>query len=274
MPLVATVPALMATIGAGTSVATGILGSRAAGKAANVQAESADNAAILQKQAADDALGFNREMFDTQQRNQQPWLQAGGGAVMSLSDMLNPGGELAQSWDKEFKAPTEVDEQNDPGYQFRMKQGQQAIERSAAAKGGVLSGGTLKALSRYGQDYGSNEYQNVYNRSKDAYQMAYNQFQQKQSDRFNRLASLSGLGQTAAGQLNNTGSAVAGQNAGILQNSANSIGNSQESAAAARASGYVGNANVWGNTLGSLSNIFGQYGSLKSLGQIGQNADV
>jgi hypothetical protein len=64
-----------------------------------------------------------------------------------------------------FTAPTAATEQNDPGYQFRMDQGNQALNRRAAANGSLLSGGTLKALARYNQDYASNEFQNVYNRA-------------------------------------------------------------------------------------------------------------
>lgn len=68
-----------------------------------------------------------------------------------------------------FTAPTGVDEQNDPGYQFRLNQGNQALNRSAASKGTLLSGGTQKALARYNQDYASNEFQGVYNRALSTY---------------------------------------------------------------------------------------------------------
>jgi len=68
-----------------------------------------------------------------------------------------------------FQAPT-LDSTNDPGYAFRLAQGNQAIQRAAAASGGAFSGGTLKALTQYGQDYASNEYQNVYNRALQGYQ--------------------------------------------------------------------------------------------------------
>ena len=63
-----------------------------------------------------------------------------------------------------FVPPTGLDFMNDPGYKARMQMGADAIENSAAARGGILSGGTLKALERYGQDYGTNEFGNVFNR--------------------------------------------------------------------------------------------------------------
>ena len=64
-----------------------------------------------------------------------------------------------------FQAPTAADMANDPGYQFRLDQGNKALQASAAARGTLLSGGTLKALDQYNQDYASGEYGNVYNRA-------------------------------------------------------------------------------------------------------------
>lgn len=64
-----------------------------------------------------------------------------------------------------FTAPTGLNYTNDPGYLERMRMGTDAIQNAAAAKGSLLSGGTLKALERYGQDYGSNEFDKVYGRA-------------------------------------------------------------------------------------------------------------
>ncbi len=74
-----------------------------------------------------------------------------------------------------FTPPTDITMQNDPGYKARMALGQEAIEGSAAARGGILSGGTLKALDRYAQDYASNEYGNVFNRALTTQGTNYNQ---------------------------------------------------------------------------------------------------
>jgi hypothetical protein len=68
-----------------------------------------------------------------------------------------------------FKAPTNVTEQNDPGYSFRLKQGEDALAASAAAKGVLNTGGTLADTLKYGQEFASNEYANVFQRAKDAY---------------------------------------------------------------------------------------------------------
>lgn len=70
-----------------------------------------------------------------------------------------------------FVGPTAVTEQNDPGYQFRLKQGEQALESSAAARGLLNTGGTLKDVLQYGQDYASGEFKNVYDRARSDYEM-------------------------------------------------------------------------------------------------------
>jgi hypothetical protein len=135
------------------------------------------------------------------------------------------GGVGLGEFNKKF---TLADYQADPGYQFRVDQGKQALERSAAARGGVLSGGMLKDLTDYSQGAASQEYGNAYNR-----------FNQDQSSRFARLATLAGFGSAA----NNT-TASAGQN------TANNIGNNIIGAGNATASGYVGGANAINNSIG------------------------
>lgn len=148
------------------------------------------------------------------------------------------------SWNQQFQAPTAATEQNDPGYQFRLQQGEKALQNSAAAQGNLLTGNTAAGINAYGQDYASNEYGNVYNRALGQYQQNYNIFQQNQANQFNRLASLAGMGQTAVGQLNSAGS-NAGSNIGnTYMQGSQQIGNSLQNAGAAQASGYVGGANA------------------------------
>lgn len=176
-----------------------------------------------------------------------------------LSSLINPSlgaaGSLSMPWDQTFQAPTDVTEKNDPGYQFRLAEGQKALERSAAAKGGLLTGGTAADEGKYAQDYASNEYGNVYNRALGQYQQNYNQFQQGQADKYNRLASLAGLGQVSASQLNSAGSQAAGNVTNILGNEGQQVGQSYQNAGAATASGYVGSANAWGGALSNLGNL-------------------
>jgi hypothetical protein len=69
--------------------------------------------------------------------------------------------------------PPPVDMLNDPGYQFRLKSGEDALQRSAAAKGVLRTGGTLKDIIEYGQNFGANEYNNSFNRALAGFQANY-----------------------------------------------------------------------------------------------------
>jgi hypothetical protein len=122
--------------------------------------------------------------------------------------------------------------QQDPGYAFRLKEGQNALDRQAAARGGLISGGALKAAERYGQDMGSQEYMNAFNR-----------YQTERAARLNPLQSLAGMSQTTANTLGAAG-----------QNMATNVGNAYEGAANARASGYIGGANAVSGGVGQYLN--------------------
>lgn len=231
-----------AAIGAGTSLA-----------AAGTQSDAANNAANLQAQEAQNSLDFQKQQWATQQQNEAPFLATGQAAATQLGQDLAPGGSLMQPWTQQFQAPTAATEQNDPGYQFRLQQGQQALENSASARGGLLGGNTAVAEQQYGQNYASNEYQNVYERALGQYQQQYNIFQNNQANQFNRLSAASGGGQVAAGQLGQQGQSAASTVAGINTAAGQQIGNSIQNAAAARASGYVGAGNAISGGLTSLS---------------------
>lgn len=244
MPLAA-----VAAIGAiGSSIAGGI----GASKAAGAQQSAANYAANLQKQEADAALDFQRQVYADTQKQQQPFLQAGQSAIGELSKMYGTGGP---QWNQTFQAPTEVTEQNDPGYQARLQMGQQALERSAAARGNLLTGGTAKALERYGQNYASNEYGNVYNRALNTYQTNYNTFQQNAANLYNRLAGIAGTGQVSAGQLAGAGQSAANNIGSIDMNLGQQLGNDANIAGGARASGYAGIANSIGGGINNLSSL-------------------
>jgi hypothetical protein len=86
--------------------------------------------------------------------------------------------------------------QNDPGYQFRLNQGLQANDRLAAARGGVLGGGQLKAQERYAQDYAANEYKDAFARDQAMKQAALTQYNQaNQADMTNRQGMLEAYAQ-------------------------------------------------------------------------------
>lgn len=194
-------------IGGVGAIAGGVIASNGAKDAANKQADAANQASQMQKQ-----------MYDQTRADQEPWRQAGSAALSQLSDPY---------FQQNFGMS---DFQKDPGYDFRMQEGQKALERSAAARGGLQTGGFMKALTNYGQDYASNEYQNAYNR-----------FTNDQSNRFNRLSSVAGLGQTANTQLGAAG-----------QNYANQYGANTMGAAQAAGNAGLASAGAWGSALSGL----------------------
>jgi hypothetical protein len=212
------------------------------------------------------AVGGANAMLD-------PYAQAGSAASGTLQNGLAAGGDFN-------KAPTMADLQIDPGYQFRLDQGQQTMERSAAARGGAVSGSALKDLTNYSQGAASQEYQNAFNR-----------FETSTQNRFSNLNTVAGRGQQAAGEqgANLIGGAQYGGNittdayktnlganefAGsqtydaAKQTAANTIGGADRAAeyltqgANARAGGIVNSANAWNQGLTGASNAAGGAGAM------------
>jgi hypothetical protein len=186
-------------------VGSAVIGASASRKAASTQARAADRAAELQ-----------REQFERQVELQKPFREAGVRALPELetASRYTPFGM------QQFTA--------DPGYGFRLSEGQKALDRQAAARGGLISGGALKAAQRYGQEMGSQEYTNAFNR-----------YQTERQARLNPLQSLAGVGQTSVAQLGAAGQAMA-----------SGVGEAGGQAAQARASGYMGGANALSQGLG------------------------
>lgn len=208
-----------------SGIATAIVGSAVIGGV--VASNSASKAAKAQQNAADKASATELEQYYQNREDMQPWREAGQGALKQLTAGTAAGGDFNRDF-------TLADFVRDPGYDFRLQQGQQALDRSAAARGGALGGAAIKAAARYGQDYASGEYQNAYNR-----------FNADRTQRFNRLASLAGVGQTATRD-------VAQQGAQVAAN----VGNNIMGAGNAQASSYVAQGNAIagiGNTLGNFA---------------------
>ena len=197
-----------------TWVGTAVVGSVVVG------AYAANKASQTQADAAQQSSDTQMQMFRESQAAQEPWRQAGLGALNKLVPLVD------------YKNFSMSDFQADPGYAFRLSEGQKALDRSAAARGGLLSGSALKAATRYGQDMGSQEYTNAFNR-----------YQTERAARLAPLQSLAGLGQTTAQQIGQQG----------MQTGAN-VGNEITNAGAARASGYVGTANAFTGGLGTYLN--------------------
>ena len=216
-----------AVVGAAT-VAGSMYSSRQAGKAAKAQAASADRASQIQQ-----------ENFEQTRKDLMPYKQAGDTSLSQLMGQMTPDGYFNQTY-------TGQDIYSDPSYQFRLQQGQDAIQSSAAAKGGLLTGATLKALQNYGQESASQEYSNAYNR-----------FNADQTNRYNRLSNLIGIGQNAAAQVGNAGAQTSQAIANNTMAGANSI-----------AAGQIGSANAWTNGAQQLGSLATAYANNKKSGVI------
>ena len=211
-------PAVIAAgVGAAASVGGGLIARSGAKKAARAQERAAQSAEQTQ-----------REMFERQIALQEPFRQAGMTAQQQIMQLLGIGGDAnAAGYGSMARPFGQQDFQQDPGYAFRQAEGMKALERSAAARGGLLSGAAMKGIQRFGQDLASQEYQNAFNR-----------FQIERAARLNPLQSLMGSGQSAANVMTGA-TGQAGQN----------IGQMQLGAGQARASGYVGSANALAGAL-------------------------
>lgn len=212
-------------------VAGAIIGGVASLGGAAIASSAAKKAAQTQTQAAQDAQAAQERMYERQVALQEPFRQAGLTAQNQIMQLLGIGGDANAPGYGSLAQPFGTQQfQQDPGYAFRQSEGMKALERSAAARGGLLSGSALKGIQRFGQDLASQEYTNAFNR-----------YQIERSARLNPLQSLMGSGQSAT----NTLTSAAGQ-AG--QNEATNLYNAGQ----ARASGYVGSANALSGALGSI----------------------
>lgn len=186
-----------------------VIGGIASGQAAREQSKATDRATAAQER-----------MFNRQVELQEPFRQAG---VNALPELIEASRYTPFSMER-F--------QQDPGYAFRMREGLKALDRSAAARGGLLSGNQLRGITQFGQELGSQEYGNAFNRYNIGFQ-----------NRLNPLQSLAGVGQTTTATMANQ----AGQFGNVLGQAEATKGN-------IRASSYMGMANALTNGLGQYLN--------------------
>lgn len=225
-------------------VAAAVIGGVAALGGGAIAAGGAKKAGKIQAQAAQDANAAQERMFQKQMELQEPFRQGGLTAQNEIMQLLGIGGDKAAAGYGSLGKSFGTEQfQQDPGYAFRQSEGMKALERSAAARGNLLSGSTLKGVQRFGQDLASQEYQNAFNR-----------YQVERSAKLNPLQSLMGSGQSATNVL--TG--AAGQ---MGQNEASNLYNAGQ----ARASGYVGQANALSNALGQVAGIASNYPTQNAL---------
>jgi hypothetical protein len=212
------------------AVVAGVTSAAALGGAA-ISSKAASKASKAQVQASQDANAAQERMFQKQMELQEPFRQGGITAQDQIMQLLGIGGDkTATGYGSLGKAFGQTDFEQDPGYAFRQAEGMKALERSAAARGMLSSGSTLKGIQRFGQDLASQEYQNAFNR-----------YQIERNAKLNPLQSLMGAGQSAT----NVMTGAAGQ---MGQNEASNLYN----AGTARASGYIGQGNALTNALGQI----------------------
>ena len=194
-----------------------------AGGSALLGMSSSRSATSQQADAADRAAQLQADQYAQTRADQEPFRQAGMTSQNRLMELMGIGGNAgAEGYGRYGRDFSMQDFQQDPGYGFRLSEGLKGLDRQAAARGGLISGAALKAATRYGQEMGSQEYQNAFNR-----------YQTNRSNQLNPLQSLMGAGQTSTNALGQAG-----------QQYANNAGQMYQNAGEARASGYMGQANA------------------------------
>lgn len=227
-------------------VAAGIIGATVVGGL--IQGNAAQSAAQTQAGAAENAQQISANEFNTITQQEQPFLQAGYGALGPLEQGLGIGpntgagglgyGSLTQPF------TTQNWQQLSPAYNFQLQQGQSNVLNSDASGAGALSGSALKDLTSYNQSLANTSFNN-----------AFNMYQTQQGNIYSRLAGIAGLGSSAAANLGAQGTTLAGQQAQSATNIGTALG-----------AGQIGAANAYSGSLSSaLPWLYaGQYGGAPS----------
>jgi hypothetical protein len=200
---------------AGATIYSGMQGASAAKEAAGISAGGARYAADI-----------NKQMFDVTNEQQAPYREAG---YTALKDIIGMKPYLTSGYTAE-----DFNQGIDPGYQFRLAQGQKAFENQANRAGGLVSGNAMQGMQDYTQGQASQEFGAAYNRDL-----------QNKNRIYNTLAGIAGLGQTSLGQT--------GQNA---MTTAGNIGSANVAAANAAAGGVVGASNAMTGAVQGLGNTY------------------
>lgn len=211
-----------------------------------ISADAATSAADTQAAAADRQAAQQKQIFDIQNKQQEPYRGAGYSALNTIGSMLpgeyqkydaqgNPIGTATGTGylTKEF---TNLDLNNylSPNYNFQREQGEGATRNLFNATGGLVGGNAQRGLIDYNQNFAGNAFNN-----------AFNQFQTQRGNIYNNLASIAGIGQTATNQT--------GANA---TNYGTNIANLDVGAANARAAGTVGAANAYSGGIQNAGNMY------------------
>lgn len=209
------------------SVAAAIVGGAVVGGVAS--AYSGNKAASAQQDAAQKASDTQMQMYNQTRNDQAPYRDAGYSALSQLNAGFKPGGQFAHQFDaNDLKSGLA------PNYDFMLSQGLGAVNNQASVGGGLVGGNALKGINDYAQGYASN-----------AYQQAFDNYNTNQTNIYNRLSNIAGLGQTSNGQ-----TAQAGMNA------SSNIGSAQLASGAAQAAGYTNMGNAISGVGNSVSSMY------------------
>jgi len=225
-----------------SNVAAAVIGGAVVGGAVN--AYSANTASNAQQSAASTAENTQLDMYNTTNAQQAPYRAAGDTALGQLSDGTAPGGQFTHTFDA-----NDLNSNLAPNYNFQLQQGLGAVNNQNSVAGGLVGGNALKGISDYAQ-----------NSAASAYQQAFNNYNTNQTNIYNRLSNIAGLGQTANGQ-----------SATSASNAASNIGSAQLANGAASAAGTIGTGNA---ISGAINNASGWYAGLNSGGYSGSGTGV
>lgn len=205
---------------------------------ASQQSNAARDAANAANAQSEKALALQTRMYDEGIARQQPFYQAGVNALPDYLKGIAPGGEYVRNF-------TMNDFNKDPGYAFRLSEGQKALDRQAAARGGLISGAALRGATRYGQEMGTQDYGR-----------ALQDFYGRQDVARNANAGVVGFAPTASNAMTNLGTNYGNATSSNLMDQGTNTGNAMLQAAQARTSAYQGIGSLYGRTQPNFNSMF------------------
>lgn len=238
------------------------------------QGSAAKSAAQVQADAAQKGIDLQKQIFQQQQANQAPFMQAGVTSLNDLMGYINAGkfgpgavGPAPAYTGGDFHAPTAAEAEATPGYQFTQQQGNKGILQAAAGAGGAISGGTLRAASAYNTGLADNTYNDSFNRALTSFNAGISKHQtdlatygaalQGNQQEFQQLFAPAQLGENAVANIGQTGTAAGQSIAALLGGQGQAL-----------ASGIVGSANATAGGLSSLGNSLSGAFNLAQLQQL------
>jgi hypothetical protein len=202
------------------NITQGILGSQAEGKAERQRLAGIEEAKGYQTRGAEESKGYYN-----------PYYQTGTAASNRLAELMGVGGNVsAPGYGSMMRDFSMADYQQDPGYQFRLQEGLKQLQGMASARGGLLSGATIRGGQKYAQNAASQEYGNAYDR-----------YVQQQQNRYNMLRGQQQTGYQAGGAM-----------ADIANQYAANMGNLGIGAGNVRAASTLGKANAWSGAVSGI----------------------